>query len=80
MIDVSDNFRYSTTNWQWNFGDGNFSTSQSPVHSYANAGNYMVTLQTTNSNGCIFSDTTYIDAYPNPVAFYRWSMFVKVLR
>ena len=70
MIDVSDTSGISTTNWQWNFGDGNFSTSQSPVHSYANAGNYMVTLQTTNSNGCIFSDTTYIDAYPNPVASF----------
>jgi len=30
--------------WQWNFGDGLTSTSQSPRHSFAAAGSYTVTL------------------------------------
>ncbi|MFH1101860.1 MAG: PKD domain-containing protein [Methanobacteriota archaeon] len=30
--------------WYWDFGDGNFSTSQNPVHSYGIVGEYQVTL------------------------------------
>jgi len=41
--------------YNWDFGDGTGSTQQNPVHVYANAGNYTVTLITTNTNGC--SDT-----------------------
>jgi hypothetical protein len=33
------------TSWAWDFGDGNTSTAQNPVHTYAQAGNYTVTLQ-----------------------------------
>lgn len=40
------------TNWLWNFGDGQTSTLQNPVHSYAAAGNYSVTLTITCNNGC----------------------------
>lgn len=31
--------------WFWDFGDGNTSTAQNPVHTYAQGGNYTVTLQ-----------------------------------
>ena len=33
-----------TTNWYWDFGDGNTSTLQSPTHAYAAAGTYEVCL------------------------------------
>jgi len=37
----------------WTFGDGNSSPAVSPVHTYASAGNYTVTLITSNSTyGC----------------------------
>ncbi len=39
----------SITGWLWNFGDGNTSTTQNPVHTYAAAGNYTVTLTVTDS-------------------------------
>ncbi len=42
----------TVTNWQWDFGDGNLSTLQNPVHTYSNAGNFTVILRVTNSNGC----------------------------
>lgn len=42
-------------NWFWDFGDGNTSTLQNPVHTYITSGNYTVMLVTTSSNGC--SDT-----------------------
>lgn len=47
--------------YNWNFGDGNSSTAQSPVNTYTDQGSYTVTLVATNSLGC--TDTvrlTYI--------------------
>lgn len=34
--------------WNWNFGDGNTDTIQSPVHNYADTGRYDVTLIVSN--------------------------------
>ncbi|WP_424358642.1 PKD domain-containing protein [Methanocella sp. MCL-LM] len=40
------------SSWQWNFGDGSSnSTEQSPLHQYASAGSYAVTLTAINANG-----------------------------
>jgi gliding motility-associated-like protein len=36
------------TTWQWDFGDGNSSTSQNPSHTYAATGTYTVKLTVTN--------------------------------
>lgn len=41
------------TNWAWDFGDGNTSALQNPIHSYAAAGTYNVKLTVTSSKGCI---------------------------
>jgi gliding motility-associated-like protein len=38
--------------WQWNFGDGNTSTVQNPVHTYTSYGSFTVTLIATNVSGC----------------------------
>ncbi len=38
--------------WNWNFGDGNTSTSQDPVHSFASQGTYTVTLNVISAVGC----------------------------
>lgn len=38
-------------NWYWNFGDGNSSSQASPVHTYAQAGDYAVTLTVTDEHG-----------------------------
>jgi hypothetical protein len=40
------------TSWQWDFGDGNTSRQQNPVHTYAVGGqSYIVTLTVTNAVG-----------------------------
>lgn len=45
FTDLSTN----STSWQWDFGDGNQSTSQDPYHTYASPGSYTVCLIATNS-------------------------------
>lgn len=38
----------NATSWYWDFGDGNTSTQQNPVHTYSAFGSYVVTLIVTN--------------------------------
>ena len=38
--------------FNWDFGDGNFSTIQNPTHTYTNIGIFDVTLIVTNRDGC----------------------------
>ncbi|RAI99897.1 gliding motility-associated-like protein [Chitinophaga skermanii] len=57
--------------YQWSFGDTNTSVQQSPIHNYAQAGTYDVTLIAINNLGC--SDTLTRAAYirvPDPVAHF----------
>lgn len=50
----------SATRWHWDFGDGQVSSLQSPIHIYTAVGKYTVTLIATTPAGC--SDTlTYPD-------------------
>src|SRR5690554_6282938 len=37
----------------WDFGDGNTSTEQNPVHTYENAGDYLVVLDVYNDEFCL---------------------------
>jgi len=41
----------SPTSWKWSFGDGTTSTTRNPKHKYSKAGNYTVSLKTTNDAG-----------------------------
>ncbi len=52
--------------WQWDFGDGNTSTLQNPLHVYNSFGNYTVSLTTTTSGGCsnTISKPSYIQVQP----------------
>lgn len=40
--------------WDYQFGDGNSSNLQNPVHTYTASGNYEVSLFTTDSSGCTY--------------------------
>ncbi|MCB0402773.1 MAG: PKD domain-containing protein [Flavobacteriales bacterium] len=57
---------FNALTWAWDFGDGNSSTAQNPVHTYAAAGTYNVTLTTTNAAGC--PHTVVIPVVVNAVA------------
>lgn len=68
------------TSWSWDFGDGNTSTMENPIHVYAWKGEYVVTLTVTGECGTsVFTDTVDLDVvgidenealdfniYPNP--------------
>lgn len=46
--------------WEWNFGDGNTSTEQSPEHEYNEPGIYDVTLTIATEDGCTATITQHI--------------------
>lgn len=56
------------TTYNWNFGDGNSSTSTSPTYMYAAPGTYIVTLTATTSNACISSVKKSVFQFPDPVS------------
>jgi PKD repeat protein len=45
--------------YTWSFGDGNTSTETNPVHTYASAGTYTVTLTAYAANGICSSEKTF---------------------
>ena len=55
-------------NWLWDFGDGNTSTQQNPVHVYAAPGRYTVTLTAGKTNACnafsVFRDGILVEPLP----------------
>lgn len=52
FTDLTTNNLDTSSQWQWDFGDGTISTQQNPVHTYTTQGNFDVTLKVTNSKGC----------------------------
>jgi len=54
-IDNNISFLSTSTNstkWLWNFGDNSTSNVENISHMYLNAGDYLVTLNVENNNGC----------------------------
>ncbi|MBS1655844.1 MAG: PKD domain-containing protein, partial [Bacteroidetes bacterium] len=57
------------TGWQWDFGDGNTSTAQNPVHSFPGLGSFNVTLTVTNGT-CSHSVTHTINTIQQSPDFF----------
>jgi len=58
--------------WHWDFGDGFTSTLQNPTHTYSLAGDFLVTLVVTNSEGSD-SVTGTVTVNPSPVASFDYN-------
>jgi len=59
------------TDWLWDFGDGEVTNVQEPVHLYAQTGNYTVKLTTFNAaapNGVTIEKKDYITVTTDPIA------------
>ena len=52
FTDLSNTNYGTITGWEWDFGDGNLSSSQNPTNTYLSSGSYNVTLKATNTGGC----------------------------
>ena len=57
--------------YDWDFGDGNSSTAQSPRHTYAKAGTYNVKLTAKSSYGCSTVETTTATVNDLPTAGFN---------
>jgi PKD repeat protein len=53
FTDTSFDTDGAVVSWSWSFGDGTFSTEQSPQHTYAAGGPYMVLLSVTDDDGAV---------------------------
>jgi gliding motility-associated-like protein len=51
----------NAVSYLWNFGDGNTSMQQSPLHTYTDTGTYTVMLVGIDPNSCNVSDTAYLE-------------------
>ncbi|WP_281085505.1 DUF2341 domain-containing protein [Methanosarcina acetivorans] len=50
-VQFNDTSTVNPASWSWDFGDGNTSTEQHPVHTYMSAGTYTISLTVTNTYG-----------------------------
>jgi PKD repeat protein len=72
-VTFTDTSSNTPTSWAWTFGDGSTTNNsvKNPVHTYASAGTYSVTLTATNAGGSStpYTRTNYITVSPPaPVA------------
>jgi len=66
-VGFTDQSNGAPTAWAWNFGDRATSTVQHPVHTYAAAGTYTVSLNVTNDGGSnSMMKNAYISVNENP--------------
>ncbi|EMS31737.1 CHU large protein [Mariniradius saccharolyticus AK6] len=57
----------NVVSWEWDFGDGNTSTDQNPVHTYKKPGVYIITLKTFDALGCSSESSLVVEV----LASYR---------
>lgn len=62
-VQFQDQSAGAPDSWTWDFGDGNTSTAQNPLHTYANEGDYTVTLTTTAGDTCSSTVSQFVWVY-----------------
>jgi PKD repeat protein len=62
------------TNLNWNFGDGNIGSGATINHDYSNDGQYIISLEAIEQNGCRNSATTTVSIFDAPVANFNLPM------
>lgn len=75
FVDQSSAAANYTISWEWDFGDGNTSNLQNPVHTFAPGSSYLVSLTiTADSSGVTCTDqaTASVAVPPQPNVFFTW--------
>lgn len=71
MVSFTNNSIYNgTVGYSWDFGDNNNDNSFHTQHTYAQAGNYTVTLTATTAFGCVNSSTSQVNLLEAPAASF----------
>lgn len=73
FTDLSYSITGIPNSWVWDFGDGNSSNQQNPTHNYSTSGEYSVTLQVTDNNGCSAQRSELVNVYPLPSAGFMFT-------
>lgn len=60
----------SIANWNWDFGDGNYSNVQNPEYLFTSPGNYLVSLSISSDFGCASSFAKNVNITPLPNASF----------
>lgn len=68
------------THWLWEFGDGQTSTEQNPVHTYAAAGNYTVRLTVYGAGGVGASQELVVTVRAGGQASDGFSLYLPTVR
>ena len=68
FTDSSTDSDGTVTGWSWDFGDGNNSTQQNPIHSYASYDTYTVSLTVTDNDGATDNYTASVEVAADLVA------------
>ena len=64
------NYSVNATSHAWDFGDGNTSTETNPTHTFAEGGEYEVTLTATGLDGSASKTETIAIVDPNNAAIF----------
>lgn len=72
--DLSVTTNGTITAWAWDFGDGNTSAQQHPLHTYLTPGIYNVTLDVQTSTGCTNTGTYVVEIFAPPVADFDFTI------
>ncbi len=59
--------------WSWDFGDGDSSSAQNPIHVYGTPGTYDVTFEVESSLGCSYQVIQTITVHDAPIAGFGMS-------
>jgi PKD repeat protein len=69
-VQFSDQSGVDASSWQWDFGDGNMSTSQNPSHNYDSPGRYTVTFVAGSGPGAVtMTRVDYINVVDSVMGF-----------
>ncbi|MBX2966676.1 MAG: PKD domain-containing protein [Cyclobacteriaceae bacterium] len=71
----SNPFGATISTYQWQFGDGNGSTSQMPNYQYTSSNSYNVSLRVTTNEGCFHESQKIIRVGPVPNMAFNWTEF-----
>lgn len=68
LTDVGQN----VASWEWNFGDGTYSSLKEPWHDYNSEGSKQIVLKATNNFGCINQKSKIVEFGAISKAIFDW--------